>query len=211
MTIYDAHARRRPTSRSPRARHAARVGFALAAGLAVFALSAPSPAAEGDPSSPPELAHGAGSTPLEALRGRSSVRLSADLPLRREPSQALAVGRAPALVVLAAIMLVFVGGALLRRQGRAVGRGPAVAVRLASWLRTLSPAEPKRTLRVLQSARLTARASVHVLQWDGREWLVGCSEQGMTVMGRCEAARGTGIANEAQRSAGLETVSEMEK
>jgi hypothetical protein len=200
--------------------HAARRGCFLAAGLVAATLSTPALGAQSEPVSSPERTLGAGPAPLEISRGSSSARLPADLPLKRESSQAPAGSRAATPFVLAATLLVFGGAALLRRYSRAAKGQPATDRSLAAWLRRFSPSAQEHSLRVLQSARLTARASVHVLKWDGREWLIGCTEQGVTVMGQrisaaSQATGGAGIAGDGgprrQRSPGLDAVSEGEK
>jgi hypothetical protein len=53
-----------------------------------------------------------------------------------------------------------------------------------AWLRWLSPTLRGHPVQILQSTRLTPRATVHVLVWDGKEWLVGCAEHGITVLGQ---------------------------
>jgi hypothetical protein len=193
--------------------HAARRGCFLAAGLVAATLSTPALGAQSEPVSSPERTLGAGPAPLEISRGSSSARLPADLPLKRESSQAPAGGRA-------GVPFVFGAAAVLRRHSRGAKGGPAMDRSLAAWLRRFSPSAQEHSLRVLQSARLTARASVHVLKWDGREWLIGCTEQGVSVMGQrisaaSQATGGAGIAGDGgprrQRSPGLDAVSEGEK
>lgn len=217
MTLSDSCTDPRLLSLFSGMMHAARRGCLLAAGLVAATLSTPALGAQSEPVSSPERTLGAGPAPLEISRGSSSARLPLDLPLKRESSQVPARGRAVAPFVLAATMLVFGGAALLRRYSRAAKGQPATDRSLAAWLRRLTPSQ-EQSLRVLQSARLTARASVHVLKWDGREWLIGCTEQGVTVMGQRVSAASqaaAGVASEGgprrQPSPGLEMVSQGEK
>jgi hypothetical protein len=52
----------------------------------------------------------------------------------------------------------------------------------AGWRGFHSTSKPDG-LRLVQSLFLTPRASVHVIGWDGREWLVGCTEGGLMELG----------------------------
>jgi hypothetical protein len=120
------------------------------------------------------------------------TRVSGSLPLRRDGDPGVSSGgvSVPKLAVMV-LMLAVVGTAVAwaRRQG--TDRCSIGAERRPAWLSRLFPVTSAAPLRVLQSARLTTRASVHVLQWDGKEWLVGCTEDGMTVIGqRAQDERG---------------------
>ena len=49
------------------------------------------------------------------------------------------------------------------------------------WKHILSPT-PGDGLRLLDTLRLTSRASVHVVQWDGRKWLLSCTDERVTTL-----------------------------
>jgi hypothetical protein len=135
-----------------------------------------------------------------------AMRLSDALPLKRDGVAGKDAGwtwaRGFSVVVTLAIL---VGTVFLRwrRRSSAAARTERGCSAWPSWLR---PTQTGRSLRLLQSARLTARASVHVLQWNGREWLVGCSEQGIAMLGsgavptdeRRQAAPDIGFATDAE-------------
>jgi flagellar biogenesis protein FliO len=46
-------------------------------------------------------------------------------------------------------------------------------------------------VQVLFNQRLTPRHSVHLIQWQGRNYLLGCSEQHITVIDSAPVGQGT--------------------
>lgn len=120
------------------------------------------------------------------------ARLSPDIPLRRDdtPSGSTAPASSPwtSMLALAALGAALVFWTLRSRRGAAGRRATSGEsadaadgwpAPLRAWLSSRG-AGPM--VRVLGSQRITARHSVHVLQWRGREYLLGCSEQGLTVV-----------------------------
>ena len=100
----------------------------------------------------------------------SSSELPAALPLRRGSEPALptdGVG-VPGLIVLAALLALTVGWAVWRR--RATGTGGATL----SLKQLLKP--QRDGVQILQSVRLTAHTSVHVIEWNGHQHLLACGE-----------------------------------
>lgn len=125
----------------------------------------------------------------------SSTRLPAALPLVRDAG--LSVGGVDPrwLALLGLILFIaFVVAARLRKHRAGLPRGPArrasnawSAFGALSALRAhlgghLGAGAVDQPLRVVQSARLNARASVHVLRWGEREWLIGCTDQQISVL-----------------------------
>ena len=85
------------------------------------------------------------------------------------------------VLILGSFLLLWIAW-LWRRQGTgALGRW-----RRQGWRGLLAAGEPDG-LRVVQSAALTARASLHVVRWNGQEWLLGCTESNVTELGRRDA------------------------
>jgi hypothetical protein len=113
-----------------------------------------------------------------------SVRLPADLPLRRDVGPAMGSGHPGRAGAVLLVLLALAGAAILHGRKRLLPSGSTGERKLATWLRGWAPAAPGDRLRVLQSVRLTSRASVHVVRWDGKEWLVGCGDQGVSVLGQ---------------------------
>lgn len=121
---------------------------------------------------------GAGSAVAEAAP--VAVQIPSDIPVRRDrdPRAPGPAGTAPALLSVA--LAILAGGALWGLR-RARGGGRRTRGR-GSWTRWLGQ-EDEGVLRLVQSRQLTARASVHVLRWGGREWLLGCGDQQVTLLG----------------------------
>ena len=123
----------------------------------------------------------------------SSAPASADsystLPLKRDSDETWG-GTGPIQVLGSVVLLAVCGGWLWRRQiqlrgsgGSPPGRKWRDVLKDSGW-RGLLPAARAGDLRVIQSVALTQRASVHVLEWDGREWLVACTERSFTELGQ---------------------------
>lgn len=99
----------------------------------------------------PATAEPAGDSPLSRL------------PLQHDPDPGWTGVGALQLVLAGIVLAVWVGWLMWRRGG---------------MRRIFSPAQ-QGGLKVVQSTALTARASLHVVRWDGREWLLGCTEHGI--------------------------------
>ena len=113
----------------------------------------------------------------------ASTGIPLALPVRRDDSLAWQTGGVGVFGALAMVMLILALGVWwLRRGGWAQVAGNDAAGG-GGW-RRLMAARAATPLRVIESARLTPRSSVHVVQWHGREWLLGCTEQGITVIGQ---------------------------
>jgi len=103
--------------------------------------------------------------------------LPASLPLRRGGDtdwQGSGTGTFGAMSIVLAVALLLTWVLSRRRGGTAA----------AGALRGLWPAKRPDALQVLQSTRLTSRSSLHVVQWNGQEWLVGSGDGGVSLIGR---------------------------
>ena len=100
----------------------------------------------------------------------TSSELPAALPLRRGDEAALPTGGVgvPGLIVLVALLALAVGWAVWRQ--RTLGSGGATL----SFKQLLKP--QRDGVQILQSVRLTAHTSVHVIEWNGRQHLLACGE-----------------------------------
>jgi flagellar biogenesis protein FliO len=119
---------------------------------------------------------------MQAMPAASAASgLPASLPLRRGGEtdwQGSGMGTFGAMsIVLAAALLA--AWILSRRRGGGAATGAATGA-----LRGLWPVQRPAALQVLQSTRLTSRTSLHVVQWDGQEWLVGSGDSGVSLIGR---------------------------
>lgn len=114
-----------------------------------------------------------------AGEGRSP--LSQSLPLIRDDGrgepESWSWGRLALLVATGAVLL---GGVALR----GAGRGREMAAGMRGWLGSLQRGKDSTALHVVSAARLTNRATVHVVSWKGSEWLLGCADGEITVIGR---------------------------
>ena len=127
-----------------------------------------------------------------AMEGTAvSTGIPLALPVRRDESPAWQTGGVGIFGALAVVMLALgLVVWLLWRSGWARGDGntpsgarhAARSISGGGW-RGLMAVRATAQLRVVESARLTPRSSVHVVQWNGQQWLLGCAEQGITVIG----------------------------
>lgn len=122
---------------------------------------------------PPAFAQSGSSSPHPSAvaSSPSQSRLPGDLPLRRdeEPASAILAGYGAWLLVL---VLAF-GGLLALRQARG-GKG--------RWLAGRRSPDAGTAPRVLAVKVLGAHASLQVVEWNGKEILLGCSPQAVTML-----------------------------
>jgi hypothetical protein len=109
--------------------------------------------------------------PALAAPARTAWRSDTGLPDRSHMIRATA-----AVVLTLAAATVWL--ASRKRRGRTAGSGWA---RL-SRLRAGANDRPGDQAVVRQSMRLGGAATLHVVGWNGREWLIGCSAAGLTVV-----------------------------
>jgi flagellar biogenesis protein FliO len=116
----------------------------------------------------------------------SGLTLSPGLPLRREPD-------ADAFSALGLLLLVLLAGlglaAAFLRSRRRVG-----AIQW-DWRRALRLPASTSQLRVVESTRLDARASLYVLEWQGSRLLIARSEQTVTLLAQTPDPRAGRIAS----------------
>lgn len=148
-----------------------RVVLALCAAVLTAVAGLHDTVAYGRPVEPP--------TNTSATSAAQSERLPASLPLIRNADDPVTGGGArwTALGVLA--VFACAGTVLVRlRRGRRRS-GKAVGAPVFGWAGMNSD----KPARVVQSMRLTGKASAHVVQWNGRQWLIACTDQAVTVLG----------------------------
>ena len=111
---------------------------------------------------------------------------AASIPFLRHESAGL---DSPGMGVGNALVVVFLCAALgvwfLRRYVRARGAAAPAA------LGRVFGGAAARSLAVLESTRLTTKASAHVVQWNDRQWLVVCTDHSATVVGQAPSASAT--------------------
>lgn len=127
---------------------------------------------------------------LGSTRGAESpvvtaLTLPASLPVRREAAPLWETGGIGVLGALCVVLVVAGAVAWLLRRGGAA-RSTGKAAFSGRWPFVLGPSvarRPQDDLRLVRSLRLTPRASVHVVEWDGRQWLVGAADHGVSLLG----------------------------
>lgn len=117
---------------------------------------------------------------------RSVTSLPSDIPVRREaPASDTASGRTVFVIwsLLAVGALLWVSVRWSRRR-QAQSR-PTNTVHPGDWKQGVAQLFSRTTsadLRVLSTVRISARHSLHVVAWQHKEYLLGSSEQGLTVL-----------------------------
>lgn len=127
-----------------------------------------------------------GQAAASAASAASEASAAASIPFLRHESAGLdspgmGVGNALVVVLLCAALGVW----FLRRYVRARGAAAPAA------LGRVFGGAAARSLAVLESTRLTTKASAHVVQWNDRQWLVVCTDQSATVVGQAPSASAT--------------------
>ncbi len=126
----------------------------------------------------------ASSAPVPAAQ----VHIPESIPVRRDGATTTE-DRSPARALVLTAMLAIIAVVVVRKYRVPLGASPLQGSKgsnlLSRWFR---PAVRPDGVRLLHSLRLTPRSTVHVVQWDGRELLVGCSDQGVVLLGERNAA-----------------------
>jgi len=109
--------------------------------------------------------------------------LSPNLPLRRDNSDSHTDGFGIAQISILGFLLVILLVALILRSRLM----PLFqSSKLGSWMGALTKSSavvsPKHSVKILSSTRLTPRSSLYTVQWRGKEYLIGCNEQTITLL-----------------------------
>ncbi len=107
---------------------------------------------------------------LQQGTGQSSTSMPAQLPLRRD-TDSPAIGIAGYSVWLLAILAVTAGVWAVRARGGKV----------SSWRLRLRPGN-ERALKLVNAQSLGTIGSLQVVQWDGRELLLGCTPHSIRLL-----------------------------
>lgn len=128
--------------------------------------------------------------PLAEPVSGAAVVLPADIPVRRDASSDAGSGGQLVYVVWSALAIGSLIWVVVRRAGqtrRAASLAPSV-----TWHQALArlwvPAPAAADLRVLGSTRLDAHHSVHVVCWNDKSYLIGCSENGLSLLDSKDAS-----------------------
>jgi flagellar biogenesis protein FliO len=131
------------------------------------------------------------------LSASEPQKIPSDIPLRRDAAHDAANPAAtvwPTMVVLLGLAALVVWFFRHKRLGRssassAVGSPrsrPLWPAPIERWL----AGEAAAPVQIVSNQRLTPRHSVHLIQWQGRTYLLGCGEQHITVIDSAPVADG---------------------
>lgn len=116
------------------------------------------------------------------------------LPLKREEGND-GVGTGTAALAAGAVLLAGIWAAVQYRQRQRGGvRKPGAAS--VPWLGRLLPDAPGRQLRVVETAALTSHARLHVVVWQGQEYLVSTALDKVSILDRRESRAGEAMDGE---------------
>lgn len=106
--------------------------------------------------------------------------LPATLPLKRGAEGTLASSGTSFLTFAVVVGGLAAAAIWLTRQRKRTAQDAQAG---PDWLQRLLPPRTPAGIRVLQSSRLTPKASLHLVHWNGQEWLLGCSDHGISTIG----------------------------
>lgn len=110
----------------------------------------------------------------------NTERLPDSIPLRRETeTEHGAISSTPQLLVVVAVLGTLLWWLLKRFRSNA-----SREERSGIWPSRSMGRTGHGGLRVVNSSRLTSKASLHVVEWDGQQWLVGCTDSDLSVLGK---------------------------
>lgn len=110
-----------------------------------------------------------------------SGRLPASIPLRREAeADGSAMFGTTQLLMVVAVLAVSTWG--LSRWLRS--RASSAESRPTGWLGRFAGRSGIDAAQVVSSSRLTGKASLHVVEWDRQQWLIGCTEHSVSVLAK---------------------------
>ncbi|MDB5874606.1 MAG: hypothetical protein JWQ07_4048 [Ramlibacter sp.] len=112
---------------------------------------------------------------VEAERRSASGKFP-DLPLKRDSDPATP-GMGSAIWAIAVLLAVLAAGGVLLRKGKRPQFN-------RNWRDFLKPKSSLSAAKVLSKTGLTAQASLHVVEWNGEEMLLGCTQASVAILAR---------------------------
>jgi Flagellar biosynthesis protein, FliO len=135
--------------------------------------------------------------PAVELSPAESQKIPSDIPLRRDTASDAANPAAtvwPTTAVLLGLAALLGWSLRRKRLGKSAAASvpgsrhhPMWPMPIGRWLAGSATAP----VQVLSNQRLTPRHSVHLIQWQGRTYLLGCAEHHVTVIDSAPLADGT--------------------
>jgi hypothetical protein len=122
------------------------------------------------------------STQVPAAAAPEKPLFAPSLPLKRDAADE-GVGTGTAAVAAAAVLLAGVwAAAQYRGRQRGAARKPGAAI--LPWISRILPDAQARQLRVVETAALGAHARLHVVQWQGQEYLLSATADNVSILDR---------------------------
>lgn len=147
--------------------------------LVMLALSGFNAIAQTDASQVPAVVGASQPSAPDRAKGNAE-HLPEGIPLRREAdAEHGAISGAPQLMVVVAVL-----GTLLWWLLKRFRPSASQESRPGIWPVRIMGRTGGGGLRVIQSSRLTSKASLHVVEWGGDQLLVGCTENGLSVLSK---------------------------
>lgn len=117
----------------------------------------------------------------ESAAAAAVTSLPASLPLKRDVDEGAGIGVEAATLTAGGLLMLGVWAAarFRRRQLGAAGRAAPASL---PWLGQLLAGRERRTLRVIETAPLTSQVRLHVVAWQGTEYLVSSSPGAVSVL-----------------------------
>lgn len=129
----------------------------------------------------PALAQASNATPPAA-----TASLPADIPFKRDPAPATSEEAPVAWVLVtfgaAALFFVWLRVSRVRSAAAAGPAGLRDRPWWQRWRQVMPGAAHPAEVRRVESTRLTPHHSLHVVEWNGRRLLVGCSEHSVQLL-----------------------------
>lgn len=119
-----------------------------------------------------------------ALSSIAPAALPSTIPFKREPESTY--GEANPLpwvaVPLGALALLYIGVRVTRARRHASTAASNEKLHWTSWRRALAGQAHPTEIRRVDSTRLSPHHTLHVVEWQGRRLLVGCSEHSVHLL-----------------------------
>jgi flagellar biogenesis protein FliO len=112
----------------------------------------------------------------------STPAFPAEIPLRRDPPDEGLSGGRTAFGIWSVVAIGALVWSVMRLRRRDQQLGKTAFSGWGGTLTRLLGRSPMHGLKVIGGTRLTARHSVHVVAWNHTEYLLACSEQGVTLL-----------------------------
>lgn len=109
------------------------------------------------------------------------------IPFKRDEGAGIGAGMATGTAACLLLLGVWVALQFRARQGQGGSRGKRLQL---PWLQWFGSPAGERSLRVVESASLTAQARLHVVEWRGKEYLISTSADVVRILDSAASTTG---------------------